>query len=55
MSLVVASGCHKIHHGVAGSGKRVTQKRDVSAFASINAQGAFNIEVVCQKPVSLEL
>jgi hypothetical protein len=55
LSLAVASGCHKIHHGVAGSGKRVTQKREVAAFTSINTQGAFNIEVVCQKPVALEL
>jgi len=55
ISLAVASGCGKIHHGVAGSGKRVTQKRDVPAFTSINTQGAFNIAVVCQKPVALEL
>jgi hypothetical protein len=56
ISLVPTAGClHKMHHGVAGSGKRVTQKRDVAAFTSINTQGAFNIDVVCQKPVALEL
>jgi hypothetical protein len=31
------------------------QKRDVTSFASISTQGAFDIQVVCQKPVSLEI
>jgi Putative auto-transporter adhesin, head GIN domain len=51
-----ASGCHyRIHNEVAGSGKRQTEKRDIPAFTSIATEGAFEIEVVAQKPVSLEI
>ena len=50
------AGCH---HGlgadVKGSGKRVTQKRDVGAFTAISTDGAFDIEVVCQKDLGLEI
>ena len=54
--VTAASGCHyKIHNDVAGSGKRQTEKRDIPAFTSIATQGAFEIEVVAQKPVSLEI
>lgn len=54
--LSLASGCHYTsHHSVAGSGQRQTQKRDVASFKSISAEGAFDIEVVCQKPLGLEI
>ena len=50
------AGCH---HGfgadVKGSGKRVTQKRDVAPFTAISTDGAFDIEVVCQKNQGLEI
>ena len=50
------AGCH---HGlgadVKGSGKRVTQKRDVGPFTAITADGAFDIEVACQKDPGLEV
>jgi predicted small secreted protein len=50
------AGCH---HGlgpdVKGSGKRVTQKRDVGPFTAITTDGAFDIEVVCQKDPGLEV
>lgn len=53
---LAVAGCH---HGrrneVVGSGKRELQKRQVSSFTSISTQGAFNIEVVCQKELSLEV
>ena len=53
---LVAAGCH---HGmraeVKGSGKRVVQKRQISAFTSISTEGAFEIEVTCQKDPSLEV
>ena len=52
----VAAGCH---HGmraeVKGSGKRVVQKRQISPFTSISTEGAFAIEVTCQKDLSLEV
>src|ERR1700752_342965 len=53
---LLAGGCH---HGfraeVRGNGKRVLQKRDVPSFASISTNGAFTIEVTCQKDLSLEV
>jgi hypothetical protein len=53
---VLAAGCH---HGmrseVKGNGKRELQKRDVASFTSISTNGAFNIEVTCQKNLSLEI
>jgi predicted small secreted protein len=53
---LLLAGCH---HGlgadVKGSGKRVTQKRDVAPFTAISTDGAFEIEVVCQKNQGLEI
>ena len=54
--LVIATGCH---HGriseVAGSGKRVTETRNIGSFTAISTEGAFWIEVTCQKGPSLEI
>ena len=54
--MVLAAGCH---HGrfaeISGSGKRELQKRSVAPFTSITADGAFTIEVTCQKDQSLEV
>jgi len=50
-ALLTLSGCH----GVRGSGVRKTEKRDLPAFTSIETSGAFEVEVVCQKPASLEI
>jgi hypothetical protein len=50
------AGCHyQIHDEIRGSGVRQKQKRDVAAFTSIAMDGAFDIEVVCQKPQSVEV
>ena len=53
---LLAAGCH---HGmraqVKGSGKRVLQKREITPFTSISTEGAFEIEVTCQKNPSLEV
>lgn len=53
---VLAAGCH---HGrfaqIQGNGKRELQKRQVPAFTSISTNGAFTIEVTCQKEPSLEI
>jgi hypothetical protein len=51
---LIATGCHH-HNNISGSGKRALQKRDVASFSSISTSGAFDIELVCQKPVSLEI
>jgi Putative auto-transporter adhesin, head GIN domain len=53
---LLAAGCH---HGrfaaIKGNGKRELQKRDVAPFTSISTNGAFTIEVTCQKDLSLEI
>ena len=53
---LMAAGCH---HGmrsqITGSGKRELQKREVAAFTSIMTEGAFNIEVTCQKDLGLQV
>jgi hypothetical protein len=55
--IVVFPTACRYHGGpdVKGSGVRQTQKRDVPAFTSISSEGAFDIEVVCQKEQSLEI
>ena len=53
---VLCAGCHHgFGGGVKGSGKRLTQKREVASFTSISAEGAFDIEVVCQKDLGIEI
>src|SRR5215213_441477 len=53
---VLAAGCHgTLHSDITGSGKRETEKRQVAPFTSITTEGAFNIEVTCQKPLSVEV
>lgn len=53
---ILVSACH---HGriseIRGSGKRELQKRQVAPFTSIETNGAFHIEVTCQKELSLEV
>lgn len=53
---VLAAGCH---HGmraeIRGNGNRELQKRQVAPFTSISTNGAFTIEVTCQKDQSLEV
>ena len=53
----LAAGCHFAGNsgGIAGSGVRKTEKRDLKPFTSISTDGAFDIEVVCQQPQSLEI
>src|ERR1043166_576238 len=48
-------GCHARMAGIKGSGKRVVQKRDIQPFTSLSTEGAYNINVVCQKGQSLEI
>jgi hypothetical protein len=49
---LLLSGCI---HGVHGSGVRKTEKRELPAFTAIETSGAFEVEVNCQKPVSIEV
>ena len=53
---VLVAGCHRsMRADVKGSGNRVMQKREVAPFTSISTEGAFEIEVTCQKDLSLEV
>lgn len=53
---LLTAGCHHARRAeLQGSGKRVTEKRNIAPFTSIETDGAFDIEVVCQKDVSMEL
>jgi len=48
------AGC-KLHRGIAGSGVRKTEKRDLKSFNAIDTTGAYEIDVTCQKPASFEI
>lgn len=51
-------GCQyasKLHGGVQGSGVRKAEQRNLDPFSSIATEGAFEIEVVCQKPQTFEI
>lgn len=48
------SGC-KFNRGIAGSGNRKTEKRELKSFNAIDTTGAYEINVTCQKAVSVEI
>jgi len=53
---ILAAGCHHaMFPQIKGSGKRVVEKRNVTPFTSISTEGAFSIEVTCQKDLGLEV
>ena len=53
---VLAAGCHHGRYSdIRGSGKRELEKRQIAPFTSISTEGAFNIEVTCQKDPGLEV
>jgi len=49
------SGCAHLGPEVRGSGVRKTETRDLKSFKSIDASGAFEINVTCQKPESVTI
>lgn len=51
----LVTGCVFHGHEVVGSGQRQRQKREISAFTSISTAGAYELEVVAQKPIGLEI
>jgi len=55
MSLAGCGHFRGLTRGVNGSGIIKTEKRSVSSFTSIDASGAFDVEVVCQKEPGVEL
>ena len=48
------TGC-SMGRGVKGSGNRKSEKRDVPAFKAVDTTGAYEIEVTCQKPASVQI
>ena len=53
---IFGAGCqHVMFPHMKGSGKRVVEKRTVTPFTSISTEGAFDIEVTCQKDPALEV
>lgn len=56
--LLLAAGCRytaRIGNQPIGSGARRTEKRDLPSFTAIDTEGAYDIEVICQKPQSLQI
>jgi len=51
---LVLSGC-KFNRGIAGSGVRKTEKRELKSFNAIDTTGAYEIDATCQKPASFEI
>ncbi len=52
--LALFCGCH-IEHGIAGSGVRKSEQRELASFKAIETTGAYELEVTCQAPARLEI
>jgi len=52
--VVTFAGC-KFGRGIAGSGNRKTEKRDLKSFNAIDTSGAYDVKITCQKPASFEI
>jgi hypothetical protein len=55
LMVALVAACHHGFHQVNGSGNRQTQKREIPPFTAIESEGAFEIEIVCQKEATLEI
>lgn len=58
MLVTLGAGCGvvgKFVHGVRGSGNRITEKRAVPGFLSVEVSGAYEVEIVAQQERSLEI
>jgi hypothetical protein len=53
--LLMVSSCRYAGKGIRGSGNRKTEKRDLGSFKSIEATGAFEVNIACQQPQSFEI
>jgi hypothetical protein len=52
--VAVFGGC-KFGRGIAGSGNRKSEKRDLKSFNAIETSGAYEVNVNCQKPAGFEI
>src|ERR1041385_3824655 len=49
-------GCKiNLHRGVAGSGHRKTETRELKSFNAIATSGAYEVNLTCQKPAGFEI
>lgn len=55
VAVAVASSNCKFGRGIAGSGNRKIEKRDLKSFSAVDTSGAYEISVTCQKPVGVEI
>ena len=54
--MALVAGCRLgVLDRVSGSGNRQRQKRDAASFNSISYNGEFEVDIVCQKPLELEV
>ena len=52
---LLLSGCKFGGRGIAGSGNRKSEKRELKPFRAIDTTGAYEIEIACQQPASFEI
>lgn len=52
---LVLWGCKFHGRGIAGSGVRKSEQRDLKSFRTIDTTGAYEIDITCQKPASFEI
>ena len=55
LTIFIGSSCRYIGKGVRGSGNRRTEKRDLASFKSIEAAGAFEVNIVSRQTQSFEI
>jgi len=53
--VLATSACRYIGRGIRGSGNRKSEKRELPAFKSVEAAGAFEVSVVSQQPQTFEI
>ena len=53
--LLTVSSCRYVGKGVRGSGNRKAEKRELAAFKSVEAAGAFEVNIVCQQSQTFEI
>ena len=55
LSIFIASSCRFMGRGIRGSGNRKTEKRQLAPFKSIDAAGAYQVNIVCQQTQMFEI
>lgn len=53
--VIAVPACRYIGRGVRGSGNRKAEKRELAPFKSVDASGAFEVNIVCQQAQTFEI